>query len=109
MKRSRLLRHLRRHGCFLKREGRAHSLWTNPNTGAVEAVPRHSEMLTGPRVVRTGGLVKPFGIHTTTLRFGDRTANGSTRRMFADAWCRYVPRSVEPWNMATHDGDEPDL
>lgn len=44
MKRSTLLKHLRRHGCFLKREGSAHSLWCNPNTGAVEAVPRHTEI-----------------------------------------------------------------
>jgi hypothetical protein len=28
----------------LKREGRAHSLWLNPITGAVEAVPRHNEI-----------------------------------------------------------------
>jgi len=33
MKRSTLLQHLRRHGCYLKREGSAHSLWTNPSTG----------------------------------------------------------------------------
>jgi mRNA interferase HicA len=44
MKRGALLRHLRLHGCFLKREGAAHSLWTNPATGAVEAVPRHTEI-----------------------------------------------------------------
>ncbi len=44
MKRSSLLQHLRRHGCVLKREGRAHSLWTNPMTGEVEAVPRHVEI-----------------------------------------------------------------
>ena len=44
MKRGALLRHLRRHGCCLKREGRAHSLWTKPATGAVEAVPRHAEI-----------------------------------------------------------------
>lgn len=44
MKRSTLLQHLRRHGCVLKREGAAHSLWTNPSTGAVEAVPRHIEI-----------------------------------------------------------------
>ena len=44
MKRSALLRHLRRHGCHLKREGRSHSLWINPQTGAVEAVPRHTEI-----------------------------------------------------------------
>jgi mRNA interferase HicA len=44
MKRTALLRHLRKHGCFLKREGSAHSLWSNPNTGEVEAVPRHTEI-----------------------------------------------------------------
>ncbi|HDQ03508.1 MAG TPA: type II toxin-antitoxin system HicA family toxin [Deltaproteobacteria bacterium] len=44
MKTSELLRHLRRHGCFLKREGKAHSLWTNPVTGWTEAVPRHNEI-----------------------------------------------------------------
>ncbi|MCY4530381.1 MAG: type II toxin-antitoxin system HicA family toxin [Chloroflexi bacterium] len=44
MKRGDLVRHLRRHGCYLKREGRAHSLWWNPSNGAVEAVPRHSEV-----------------------------------------------------------------
>ena len=44
MKRSTLLRHLRKHGCVLKREGRSHSLWMNPRTGEVEAVPRHVEI-----------------------------------------------------------------
>ena len=44
MKRSSLLAHLRHHGCILKREGARHSLWTNPGTGATEAVPRHSEI-----------------------------------------------------------------
>ena len=44
MKRTALLRHLRRHGCVLKREGASHSLWANPATGAVEAVPRHIEI-----------------------------------------------------------------
>lgn len=44
MKRSTLLRHLRKNGCSLKREGPSYSLWWNPNTGAVEAVPRHLEM-----------------------------------------------------------------
>ena len=41
MKRNTLLHHFRKHGCSLKREGAAHSLWTNPDTGAVEAVPHH--------------------------------------------------------------------
>ena len=44
MKRGALLRHLRKHGCFLKREGKEHSLWSNPKTGHVEAVPRHNEI-----------------------------------------------------------------
>lgn len=44
MKREALLRHLRKHGCELKREGGSHSLWTNPSTGEVETVPRHSEI-----------------------------------------------------------------
>lgn len=44
MKRRDLERALRRAGCFLKREGGAHSLWINPKTGVVEAIPRHSEI-----------------------------------------------------------------
>ena len=44
MKRSALLRHLRKHGCFLKREGKEHSLWCSPLTGRVEAIPRHVEI-----------------------------------------------------------------
>lgn len=47
MKRSALLQHLRRNGCVLKREGAAHSLWMNPATGAVEAIPRHIEIPNG--------------------------------------------------------------
>ena len=44
MKRHTLLQHLRKHGCVLRREGGSHSLWTNPATGAVEAIPRHTEI-----------------------------------------------------------------
>jgi len=44
MKRESLLRHLRLHGCFLKREGGSHSLWANPTTGQIQAVPRHTEV-----------------------------------------------------------------
>jgi len=44
MKRTVLLRRLRRAGCVLKREGAAHSLWVNPRDGTVEAVPRHNEI-----------------------------------------------------------------
>ena len=44
MKRQALLKHLRQYGCYLKREGRSHSLWCNPQTGHVEAIPRHTEI-----------------------------------------------------------------
>ena len=44
MKRRDLLRHLQTHGCRFDREGAKHSLWLNPATGAVEAVPRHVEI-----------------------------------------------------------------
>jgi mRNA interferase HicA len=43
MKRRDLERCLRIAGCYLKREGSAHSPWMNPKTGVMEAVPRHSE------------------------------------------------------------------
>ena len=38
------MRHLRRHGCILKREGTKHSLWLNPRNGIIEAIPRHTEI-----------------------------------------------------------------
>ncbi len=44
MKRKELERKLRMAGCYLKREGASHSLWINPKTGVVEAVPRHKEI-----------------------------------------------------------------
>ena len=44
MKRRVLEKKLRQAGCYLKREGGSHSLWINPQTGIVEAIPRHSEI-----------------------------------------------------------------
>jgi mRNA interferase HicA len=44
VKREALLRHLRRYGCTLLREGRAHTLYVNRETGKLEAVPRHVEI-----------------------------------------------------------------
>jgi len=44
MKRKDLERSLRKAGCFLKREGSSHSLWIQPRTGIVEAIPRHVEI-----------------------------------------------------------------
>jgi predicted RNA binding protein YcfA (HicA-like mRNA interferase family) len=39
-----MLRHLQRHGCVLKREGGSHSIWRNPVTNEIQAIPRHSEI-----------------------------------------------------------------
>lgn len=39
MKRAGLLRHLRQHGCVLRREGKEHAIWENPQTGRTEEVP----------------------------------------------------------------------
>jgi mRNA interferase HicA len=44
MKRRQLEKRLRIAGCFLKRQGSSHSLWINPKTGIIEAVPRHTEI-----------------------------------------------------------------
>jgi len=44
MKRKELEKKLRQVGCYVKREGAAHTLWINPQTGIVETVPRHTEI-----------------------------------------------------------------
>ena len=45
MKRQALVRHLRKHGCELLREGSNHSWWHNPKLAKRSAVPRHSEIV----------------------------------------------------------------
>ncbi|MEO1133895.1 MAG: type II toxin-antitoxin system HicA family toxin [Cyanobacteria bacterium J06639_1] len=59
MKRSALLKHLRRHGCILKREGSRHSIWMNPQTGDTEAIPRHTEIKNSLAKVICRGLSIP--------------------------------------------------
>lgn len=44
MKRNKLIKHLRIHGCELLREGAKHSWWHNPALNKRSAVPRHSEI-----------------------------------------------------------------
>ena len=44
MKRRELVKHLEQHGCMLLREGSSHSIYTNPQTGRKEAIPRHIEI-----------------------------------------------------------------
>jgi len=35
---------LQRHGCTLKGEGGSHSIWRNPKTNEIQAIPRHTEI-----------------------------------------------------------------
>jgi predicted RNA binding protein YcfA (HicA-like mRNA interferase family) len=48
MKREALLAHLRSHGCEMVREGGSHSIWRNPVTGEIQAVPRHKKSSDSP-------------------------------------------------------------
>jgi predicted RNA binding protein YcfA (HicA-like mRNA interferase family) len=63
MKREELLRHLRKNGYVLRREGKEHSLWENPQTGHTEAVPRHSEIanVLAKRICRQLSISDPQG------------------------------------------------
>ena len=45
MKRSALLRHLRKHGCVFVREGANHYWRANPAQHKRSSVPRHSEIV----------------------------------------------------------------
>ena len=44
MKRRRLIKHLRKHGYFLVREGKRHAVWGNPLMNTKTPVPRHTEI-----------------------------------------------------------------
>lgn len=41
MKYSELIRLLKRNGCEIKRHGKKHDIWVNPETGNFVSVPRH--------------------------------------------------------------------
>ncbi|HEY3321955.1 MAG TPA: type II toxin-antitoxin system HicA family toxin [Planctomycetota bacterium] len=45
MKKTYLVKHLRRHGCVFVREGGRHSWWLNPAQNRRSAVPRHNEIV----------------------------------------------------------------
>ena len=76
-------------------------VFTEEAIGSAELVRRLVALEDRPWTDWTGGrpitqarvarLLRPFGIQPMKLRFGDRTANGYTKRMFADAWSRYLP------------------
>lgn len=63
MKREALLAHLRSQGCQLVREGGSHSVWLNPVTGEIQAVPRHKEVkrFTTKSICRRLGIEVPKG------------------------------------------------
>ncbi len=44
MMRKALTRRLRRHGCVVRREGKEHSHWENPQTGHADALPSHTQI-----------------------------------------------------------------
>jgi mRNA interferase HicA len=44
MKRRALIRHLRKHGCELLREGGRHSIYWHPQSEKTVPVPRHAEI-----------------------------------------------------------------
>jgi mRNA interferase HicA len=50
MKRTKLLKHLHRHGCKFEREGANHTIYTNADGTRKTAVPRHAEIK--PNMVR---------------------------------------------------------
>jgi len=61
MKRNKLLKYLRRHGCELLREGGKHSWWHNPSLNKRSAVPRHSEI----KNILVKKICKDLGIEST--------------------------------------------
>ena len=44
MKRRQLIRHLKKKGCELRREGSRHSIYWNPKNRKETAIPRHVEV-----------------------------------------------------------------
>jgi mRNA interferase HicA len=44
MKRTKLIKHLTKNGCFLLREGSKHSVFYNPQSGKISTVPRHPDI-----------------------------------------------------------------
>jgi len=44
MKRVKLIRHLKQHGCSLLREGSDHTIFVNPANNRQTCVPRHREI-----------------------------------------------------------------
>jgi mRNA interferase HicA len=58
MKRNKLLKILRKNGCYLKREGSSHSIWISSINGKTETVPRHVEIpdVLAKKIMKTLGI-----------------------------------------------------
>lgn len=61
MKRADLIRHLRRHGCSLLREGARHGIFVNSSADRTSSVPRHREIndFTARKICRDLGIPEP--------------------------------------------------
>lgn len=61
MKRRDLIKHLKRHGCYLLREGGNHSIYVNPDNNQTSSVPRHREIneFLARRICRDLGIPDP--------------------------------------------------
>ena len=70
MKRRALFSHLQEHGCVLVREGGNHSIWSNPQTGRKEDIPRHNDIRSIWRVRFAG--IFPCLFHQATSIFAER-------------------------------------
>lgn len=63
MKRTKLINHLSKNGCILLREGKKHSIFYNPTTEKISAVPRHSDIkqFTAEKICKDLEVVIPAG------------------------------------------------
>jgi predicted RNA binding protein YcfA (HicA-like mRNA interferase family) len=61
MKRRALLKHLKRHGCELLREGARHSIYWNPVNRRTTSVPRYREIVDklAIKICKDLGIPKP--------------------------------------------------
>lgn len=64
MKRKDLIRHLRKYGCILEREGQKHTVFYHPGHQKSVTVPRHSEINT----FTARGICKDLGIPVIKIR-----------------------------------------
>ena len=59
MKQVDLIKHIRKYGCVLLREGASHSVWYNPKISKTSTIPRHKEInnYTGKKICEDLGVL----------------------------------------------------